>query len=47
MGFRNFTTCLNKKSDMQKDNFTVNDEFYIDLADLLMVKGNFLVSIDR
>lgn len=27
MGFRNFTTCLNKNSDMQKDNFTANDEF--------------------
>lgn len=27
MGFRNFTTCLNKNSDVQKDNFTANDDF--------------------
>lgn len=47
MGFRNFTTCLNKNSNVQKDNFTANDEFLYWFSGFTDAEGNFLVSIDR
>jgi len=47
MGFRNFTTCLNKNSDVQKDNFTANDDFLYWFSGFTDAEGNFLVSIDR